>query len=95
MQDLIVHRIAKALLAAGIDGHRELPRKEASSATHRRSHIRHHQEAAIEIPVEEQEPAAIAQEVSQCERRAADAERELIEREIRFMHDKIGDKFLE
>ena len=92
--DLIVHRIAKALLAAGIDGHRELPRKEASSATHRRSHGRHHEEAAIEIPVEEQELAAIAQEVSQCERRAADAERELIEwKKIRFMHDKIGEEF--
>ena len=44
--------------------------------------------------MEEQELAAIAQEVSQCERRAADAERELIEwKKIRFMQDKIGEEF--
>jgi ribonuclease R len=48
----------------------------------------------IQPPVEEQELEAIAQEVSQCERRAADAERELIEwKKIRFMQDKIGEEF--
>ncbi|MGB8478546.1 MAG: RNB domain-containing ribonuclease [Acidobacteriaceae bacterium] len=92
--DLIVHRITKSLLAAGVDGHRELPRSDATSVTHRRSHGRRHEEPAIQAPVEEQELAAIAQEVSQCERRAADAERELIEwKKIRFMQDKIGEEF--
>jgi ribonuclease R len=96
--DLIVHRITKALLAAGVDGHRELPRsdarKNASSAIRSRSKSRSHEEPAIEAPVEEQELAAIAQEVSQCERRAADAERELIEwKKIRFMQDRIGEEF--
>jgi ribonuclease R len=96
--DLIVHRITKALLAAGVDGHRDLPRSDASknssSAIRSRSKSSSHEEPAIEAPVEEQELAAIAQEVSQCERRAADAERELIEwKKIRFMQDRIGEEF--
>jgi ribonuclease R len=96
--DLVVHRITKALLAAGVDGHRELPRndstKNASSAIRSRSKGRDHEVAVIAAPMEEQDLAAIAQEVSQCERRAADAERELIEwKKIRFMQDKIGEEF--
>jgi ribonuclease R len=92
--DLIVHRIAKALLAAGVDGHRELPGSGATSAKRGRPHGTRHEESAVNAPVEEQELAAIAQEVSQCERRAADAERELIEwKKIRFMQDKIGEEF--
>ena len=92
--DLIVHRIAKALLAVGVDGHGELPRRGATSARRGRSHVNRHEDSAVTAPVEEQELAAIAQEVSQCERRAADAERELIEwKKIRFMQDKIGEEF--
>jgi ribonuclease R len=96
--DLVVHRITKALLAAGVDGHRELPRndspKNASSAIRSRSRGRDHEVAVIAAPMEEPDLAAIAQEVSQCERRAADAERELIEwKKIRFMQDKIGEEF--
>jgi ribonuclease R len=96
--DLIVHRIAKELLAARVDGHRELPRsdakKNAAAANRNRSRGRSHEEEGVEAPVEEQELAAIAQEVSQCERRAADAERELIEwKKIRFMQDRIGEEF--
>jgi ribonuclease R len=96
--DLIVHRITKTLLAAGVDGHRELPRndarKTASSETRMRQKVQSHAQAVIQPPVEEQELAAIAQEVSQCERRAADAERELIEwKKIRFMQDRIGEEF--
>jgi ribonuclease R len=93
--DLIVHRIAKNLLAAGVNGHCELPRSGATSAgMRRRPHGRRHEEPAAQAPVDEQELAAIAQEISQCERRAADAERELIEwKKIRFMQDKIGEEF--
>jgi ribonuclease R len=92
--DLIVHRITKTLLTAGVDGHRELPRSGPTTAGHRRAHGRRNEAPAIEPPVDEQELAAIAQEVSQCERRAADAERELIEwKKIRFMQDKIGEEF--
>jgi ribonuclease R len=54
-----------------------------------RRDIRHITPAASD-----QELAAIAQEVSQTERRAADAERELIEwKKIRFMRDHLGDQF--
>ncbi len=92
--DLIVHRITKALLAAGMDGRRELPRSDKASASRRSTHGARRDEPAVQAPVEEQELAAIAQEVSQCERRAADAERELIEwKKIRFMQDKIGEEF--
>ena len=91
--DLIVHRITKALLAAGIDGRRQLQRSEAPSAQ-RRSPGHRHEQPAVQAPVDEQELTVIAQEVSQCERRAADAERELIEwKKIRFMQDKIGEEF--
>jgi ribonuclease R len=45
-------------------------------------------------PIAEAELAQIADESSQAERRAADAERELVEwKKVRFMQDKIGDEF--
>ena len=45
-------------------------------------------------PIPEPELAQIAAESSQAERRAADAERELIEwKKVRFMEDKVGDEF--
>ncbi len=96
--DLIVHRIAKSLLAAGVDGRREIPaesrRKQVVGAPSSPRTSRLGWESKVQLPIEEQELAAIAQEVSQCERRAADAERELIEwKKIRFMQDKIGEEF--
>jgi ribonuclease R len=99
--DLIVHRIAKSLLKAGVEGHREIPQsigrpKSSLSAnrTRQKGHIHSSVEPIVQPPVEEQDLAAIAQEVSQCERRAADAERELIEwKKIHFMQDRIGEEF--
>ncbi|MGO8720483.1 MAG: ribonuclease R family protein [Acidobacteriaceae bacterium] len=99
--DLIVHRITKSLLAAGVDGRREVPQagtlpKNSSRLSSERQQVRRsiREGPAIQPPVEEQELAAIAQEVSQCERRAADAERELIEwKKIRFMQERIGEEF--
>ena len=45
-------------------------------------------------PIPESELAQIADESSQAERRAADAERELIEwKKVRFMEDKVGGEF--
>lgn len=101
--DLIVHRIVKALLAHGVSGHRQLvdaartspsprriPKRGSSSAPSSRAG----HDPKISPPVEPRDLAAIAQETSQCERRAADAERELIEwKKVRFMQDKIGDEF--
>ena len=102
--DLIVHRITKDLLAAGIDGHREIPANASEPARSRRKGkagapsspqgMRLGRDREIAPPVDEQELAAIAQEISQCERRAADAERELIEwKKVRFMQDRIGEEF--
>jgi ribonuclease R len=46
------------------------------------------------VPIPESELAAIAQETSQTERRAAEAERELIEwKKIKFMRDRVGEDF--
>jgi len=48
----------------------------------------------ISPPLPESELAQIADEASQAERRAADAERELIEwKKVRFMQDRVGDEF--
>ncbi len=102
--DLIVHRITKDLLAVGIDGHREIPANASEPARSRRKGkagapsspqgMRPGRDREIAPPVDEQELAAIAQEISQCERRAADAERELIEwKKVRFMQDRIGEEF--
>jgi len=47
-----------------------------------------------QIPIPEFELAAIAQETSQTERRAAEAERELVEwKKIKFMRDRVGEDF--
>jgi ribonuclease R len=48
----------------------------------------------IEPPIPEAELAQIAEETSLTERRAAEAERELVEwKKIRFMQDRVGEEF--
>jgi ribonuclease R len=101
--DLIVHRIIKALLAGGANPHGTLvagephaPRKSLSREHHSEiadgGSSRH--EGSPAIPIPESELAAIAAETSQTERRAADAERELIEwKKIKFMRDRVGEDF--
>ena len=105
--DLIVHRIVKALLAAGVDGEGQLEARDlhAPSRSHQRqlSSRPERQERGVdgpaflqhnEPPIPETELAGIAQETSQSERRAADAERELIEwKKIKFMKDRVGEDF--
>jgi ribonuclease R len=50
--------------------------------------------ALIEPPIPEAELAQIAEETSLTERRAAEAERELVEwKKIRFMQDRVGEEF--
>ncbi len=86
--DLIVHRIAKELLAAGVSGEGDF----ASSGT-RFVQKRPVAEPSFE-PIAEGELAAIAQESSESERRAADAERELVDwKKIKFMRDRVGESF--
>jgi ribonuclease R len=48
----------------------------------------------ITAPIPEPELAQIAEETSQTERRAAEAERELVEwKKVRFMEDRVGEEF--
>jgi len=101
--DLIVHRITKALLHGGVDGHGVLARHElhaAGMATRREEHPGRRGEGAKrdspdeQSPIAEGELAAIARESSESERRAADAERELVDwKKIKFMQDRVGEAF--
>ena len=50
--------------------------------------------SVIEPPIPEAELAQIAEETSLTERRAAEAERELVEwKKVRFMQDRVGEEF--
>ncbi len=104
--DLIVHRITKTLLRSGIAGRGEIAEGRHSSPwTHpneavpasRVPHLRSPRAAeafAGEPPIPEAELAQIAEETSQTERRAAEAERELVEwKKVRFMQDRVGEEF--
>jgi ribonuclease R len=102
--DLIVHRITKALLREGVRGEGAVAHGRHSSPwTHplegltgvrvtqpRSSEIAYSGEA----PIPEAELAQIAEETSLTERRAAEAERELMEwKKVRFMQDRVGEEF--
>ncbi|MGD0682208.1 MAG: VacB/RNase II family 3'-5' exoribonuclease [Terracidiphilus sp.] len=53
-----------------------------------------HASSGITPPIPEAELAQIAEETSLTERRAADAERELVEwKKVRFMQDRVGEEF--
>jgi ribonuclease R len=100
--DLIVHRIAKELLHAGAKGHGVLAPGEPHSPKTRPHHqpSEFHGNGAKRVSLDEQSPiaegelAAIAQESSESERRAADAERELVDwKKIKFMRDRVGESF--
>jgi ribonuclease R len=114
--DLIVHRIAKALLRAGVPAHRTVTASRLDSPwTHpnegqTQSGVSHPRRASvfparvganlrqptnpIPAPISSPELAEIAEETSYTERRAAEAERELVEwKKVRFMQDRVGDEF--
>ena len=107
--DLIVHRIAKALLRSGESGHGTLAEQELPWAGSAHPPKRHRQNARLEAetgadfrdasaessaPLGTVELAAIAQETSQSERRADDAERELMDwKKVKFMQDRVGEDF--
>jgi ribonuclease R len=104
--DLIVHRIAKALLHEGVSGQGTVAEdRHKSPWTHTNEglgakfgirDLRPPSPAAAPIaaPIPEAELAAIASETSITERRAADAERELVEwKKVRFMQDRVGEEF--
>ena len=104
--DLIVHRIVKALLRAKVAGSAEVAEGRHSSPwTHPNEGLKgivihHAKKRGVdegfqgEPPLAESELAQIAEESSQAERRAADAERELVEwKKVRFMQDRVGEEF--
>ena len=120
--DLIVHRIAKTLLRAGVPGHRNLTPSRLSSPWshpnegHTGPGVPHPRRAPVFAPrvghqaslapltapapptplapLPLSELAEIAEETSYTERRAAEAERELVEwKKVRFMQDRVGDEF--
>jgi ribonuclease R len=137
--DLIVHRITKALLRAGVNGkssiaegrlsspwshpHEMNPRRVLPPFGKERERMGHgdyatgqggpqvskvegapsyrHPRQGMPIgwdrtnpPIPQAELAQIAEETSFTERRAAEAERELVEwKKVRFMEDKVGDEF--
>jgi ribonuclease R len=108
--DLIVHRITKALLRESIPGKGVIAEgRQSSPWTHPNeglaggahtlrvpevSNLRPGNLQTITPPIPEAELAQIAEETSQTERRAAEAERELIEwKKVRFMQDRVGEEF--
>ena len=105
--DLIVHRIVKSLLAAGVRGHGEVAEGRQSSPWHHQNEggVPHPRRVFVvaprvggafvgEPPIPEAELAQIAEETSLTERRAAEAERELVEwKKVRFMQDRVGEEF--
>ena len=95
--DLIVHRILKAVLAdegesgRGVPAHSETPspwsKRSGPRPTTRDSR-------PSEGPIDPDELHDIAETSSDTERRADDAERELMEwKKVKFMQDKVGEEF--
>ena len=102
--DLIVHRIAKTLLREGVLGEGAIEEgRHGSPWTHPNEglltpRVPHLRKTKVvfdgEPPIPEPELAQIAEETSQTERRAAEAERELVEwKKVRFMQDRVGEEF--
>jgi ribonuclease R len=101
--DLIVHRLLRVMLRDGADAKGGAIRSDdpqpwavqtnsrfPSGMTTRKAKA----EAEVDGPIAAQELSDFAVESSQAERRAADAERELMEwKKMRFMADKVGDDF--
>jgi ribonuclease R len=101
--DLIVHRLLRELIQSGASTEgaailsdapqpwQDKPAGKGSSEKHERSAS---PRTTGEGPIPEAELNAIAAESSQSERRADDAERELIEwKKIKFMQDRVGEDF--
>ena len=99
--DLIVHRVLKDVLGRESHvsqhrrdmGHPTLDEEEPSPWSKRRSRVAAPQES-LGGPIGLEELHEIAEESSRAERRAADAERELMEgKKVKFMQDRVGEDF--
>jgi ribonuclease R len=108
--DLIVHRILKAVLhdspekrdgdvpigvSSALDSSAAERDASATPWSKRRDHDGHHEALkATGGPIKVAELHEIAEESSQSERRADDAERELMEwKKVKFMQDRVGEDF--
>jgi ribonuclease R len=99
--DLIVHRLVRDLIRAGADTRGAAilssdpqPWKQATNSATNPMRENRRPDAYASEPIPEAELAAIAAESSQAERRADDAERELMEwKKMRFMEDRVGEDF--
>ncbi len=99
--DLIVHRILKAALREGNAGVPPAKQRDAASPWSRRRNFQDerpkgapasHEALCGAIPIDELHN--IAEESSYSERRADEAERELMEwKKVRFMQDRVGEDF--
>ncbi len=101
--DLIVHRILKGVLgdsgsAAGLGPAGQpgtaVPTSETSASPWSKRRVGPAPQEALHGPIATNELHNIAEESSYSERRAGDAERELMEwKKVRFMQDRIGEDF--
>jgi ribonuclease R len=99
--DLIVHRLVRDLIRAGANTRGAAilstgpqPWRQATNSVTNATREDRRPEAYASEPIPEAELAAIAAESSQTERRADDAERELMEwKKMRFMEDRVGEDF--
>ena len=94
--DLIVHRLLRALLEVGADpeGAAILSTDPQPWSSKPEALPRRPEYIEAKSPLPETELAAISSESSQSERRADDAERELMEwKKIKFMQDRVGEDF--
>ncbi len=90
--DLIVHRLLRSMLRRGADARGGAIHSDDTQPWSGEFAKARRGEVAGPVPSEELNDIAV--ESSQAERRAADAERELIEwKKMRFMEDKVGDDF--
>ena len=89
--DLIVHRILKEVLRESPGAERIEEQDTASPWSKRRER---HSPEPLSGPIPVEELANIAAESSQSERRADEAERELMEwKKVKFMQDRVGEDF--
>ncbi|WP_433984455.1 VacB/RNase II family 3'-5' exoribonuclease [Tunturiibacter empetritectus] len=96
--DLIVHRLLRELIRSGADTEGAAILSDSPQPWGEKRAGKGHAEKSEPLvlvgPIPEAELGAIAAESSQSERRADDAERELIEwKKIKFMQDRVGEDF--
>ena len=96
--DLIVHRLLRELIQSGANTEGAAILSDAPQPWQEKpvakGRAEKHERPTLEGPIPEAELGAIAAESSQSERRADDAERELIEwKKIKFMQDRVGEDF--